>query len=150
MLRFINKFLSFILAFIIFFIIFISLLFLIIPQKKVSEISATKDVNSLESFVGFSRMRSPLKESTDGKNAVAVFNVWVEYERGDTHFYEELASKRDRLRVKMIEYFSERTQEELEALGEEEMKKELTSLLNAELMLNKIQHLYFSELIYLN
>lgn len=151
MLKAINKFLSFILAFIFFFIILISLLFLLSPQRKESKVTAEKEnITRKDSFVGFSRMRAALKESADEQSAVAIFNVWVEYEKGDTHFYEELASKRDRLRLKMIRFFGERTQKELEAMGEEEIKKELTSILNGSLMLNKIQNLYFSELIYLN
>ena len=49
----------------------------------------------------------------------------------------------------MIKYFDSHTAEELKTLGEERVKDELTALINAELVLDKITALYFSDYVFL-
>lgn len=68
----------------------------------------------------------------------------------DEEFFEELVQKKRRLRSVFLDYFALHSKDELIAIGETKVKEELIEKLNAELMLGKIDVLYFNEYIFLN
>ncbi|MBO7135098.1 MAG: hypothetical protein J6V73_00570, partial [Spirochaetaceae bacterium] len=68
----------------------------------------------------------------------------------DNAFFEELVQKKRRLRSVFLDYFALHSKDELIKMGEAAVKQELIEKLNAELMLGKIDVLYFDEYIFLN
>ncbi|NLK45704.1 MAG: hypothetical protein GX297_03515 [Treponema sp.] len=68
----------------------------------------------------------------------------------DEAFFEELVQKKRRLRSIILDYFTLHSKNELLTMGDTKVKQELIEKLNAELMLGKIDVLYFSEYIFLN
>ncbi len=68
----------------------------------------------------------------------------------DQAFFEELVQKKRRLRSVILDYFALHSKDELLNIGEAKVKQELIEKLNAELMLGKIDVLYFNEYIFLN
>ena len=68
----------------------------------------------------------------------------------DEEFFEELVQKKRCLRSVFLDYFALHSKDELLKIGETKVKQELIEKLNAELMLGKIEVLYFNEYIFLN
>ena len=67
----------------------------------------------------------------------------------DTEFYEELSRKNPEIKNIIIDYFKAYTKNQLIAMGEITIKNDLLQKINEQLVLNKIQNIYFSEFTYL-
>ncbi len=103
---------------------------------------------ALSVYSGFGRLRAVTRPGTNSPPASVIFTPWFACKE-DSAFYEELAQKSMILKNIMIKYFDSHTAEELKTLGEERVKDELTALINAELVLDKITALYFSDYVFL-
>ncbi|MDD6487230.1 MAG: hypothetical protein PUF61_09830 [Spirochaetales bacterium] len=68
----------------------------------------------------------------------------------DDAFFEELVQKKRKLRSVFLDYFALHSKDELLKMGDAKVKQELIEKLNAELMLGKIDVLYFEDYIFLN
>lgn len=102
-------------------------------------------------FAGLGRIRtSTLASKEGGARIPLVISVWFNYKKDDTQFYEELSSKSAQIKSLISAYFSKNTKEYFLNLGEENVKKQLLSIINEHLVLGKIENLYFSEYIFLN
>lgn len=66
----------------------------------------------------------------------------------DNAFYEELTQKVRKMRLIIGGYTEQYTRAELLHRGEDKIKSDLTDLINRELVLGKIEKLYFSEYIF--
>ncbi len=106
--------------------------------------NTSNEATSVYSQIGLLRCGT-----TDIPSIPIVVNPYFPYPSDDTAFYEELFKKNKKMRLVIIEYFESFTQNELSAKGEETIKLELIHLLNMELVLGKIENLYFAEYIFL-
>ena len=123
------------------------------PAQTVSQSGNSSAAESYAAFTGLGRIRTataPSGEKKDGAGIPVVVSPWFSYKAGDVEFYEELSRKSGILKNIIKEYFSQQTAETLHKKGEERIKSELCAELNAQLTLNKIQALYFSEYIFLD
>lgn len=77
-----------------------------------------------------------------------VITPYFRYRAEDAAFYEELTQKVRKLRLVIAEYAAQQTREDFFNKGEEKIKKDLTDLINRELVLGKIETLYFSDYIF--
>ncbi len=102
------------------------------------------DSTSVYSQIGLLRC-----STADTPSIPVVVNPYFPYPTADTAFYEELFKKNQKLRYIFTNYFETYTQQELLAAGEDVIKKALIERINAELVLGKIDELYFSEYIFL-
>lgn len=123
------------------------------PAQTVSQSGNSSVAESYASFTGLGRIRTATAPSDEKKSSTGVpvvVSPWFSYKAGDVEFYEELSRKSGILKNIIKEYFSQQTEEMLRKKGEDRIKSELCAELNAQLTLNKIQALYFSEYIFLD
>ncbi len=80
---------------------------------------------------------------------MVILRPWFSYSDDGKDFYEELSRKSAAIKEAILSYFLLHTESELHALGEEAIKTELTELINGQLVLGRIDSLYFSEYIFL-
>lgn len=87
-----------------------------------------------------------LRASTaDIERYVIVISPWIPYPEDNIPFREELVSKKRAIRTLILRWFSERTLAEITEQGEEGVKAALIREINALLVLDKIEALWFSE-----
>ena len=77
-------------------------------------------------------------------------NPWLEYDESDTQLYEELDRKLVAVKAVFNAYFSSKTKNELVSMTEEQIKNEILSQINSNLVLGKISKIYFKDYIFLN
>jgi flagellar basal body-associated protein FliL len=97
-------------------------------------------------FTGIGRLRIAL---TGGEPATALLSIIFPYPGVDRAFTEELVAKAPVFRSIAIAYFAAFSADELRNLDEAAAKTELLRRFNAELLLGKIEVLYFNELMIL-
>ncbi len=85
----------------------------------------------------------------DEKPIALVVTPSFEYPTNDTAFYEEIFRKNQKLTLLIKNYFQNFTKQELLEQGEIKIKKSLIELINAELVLGKIDTMYLTEYIFL-
>ena len=110
---------------------------------RVEKKSGTK--NTVYSDIG--RLRAI---TADVPPVSLVITPFFTFPTADNAFFEELVQKKRRLRSVFLDYFALHSKDELIKMGEAAVKQELIEKLNAELMLGKIDVLYFNEYIFLN
>lgn len=108
--------------------------------------------NKMAAYTGLSRIRAVTKPESNTENDIGtplVITPWFTYPENDTAFYEEIARKSGVMQNIIILYFANYTEMELMAKGEDKIKNDLLSELNAQLMLGKIPNIYFTDYIFL-
>ena len=118
-------------------------------SKSSFEVSESKD-DTLKVFAGLGRIRCSLKPEGDTDvRCPVVISPWFNYDKNDIQFYEELSKKAPLFKSLISSYFANRTKTHFQKIGEEQVKKEILSILNEHLVLGKIDELFFSEYIFL-
>ncbi|WP_428770976.1 hypothetical protein V1L52_03785 [Treponema sp. HNW] len=96
----------------------------------------------------FSHVGTIRCSTSDTPPVPLVITPYFRYSAEDRAFYEELTQKVRKIRLIIGEYTEQYTRAELLRRGEEKIKNDLTDLINRELVLGKIENLYFSEYIF--
>ncbi len=110
----------------------------------------TSIANSPNSKTSVYTQIGTLRCSTSDDPAIPlVVSPYFPYPTDDVVFYEELFKKNLKLRSLITSYFENFTQKELLETGEQNVKQELITIINAELVLGSIDTLYFAEYIFL-
>ena len=118
-------------------------------SKPSFEVSKSKD-DTLKVFAGLGRIRCSLKPEGDTDvRCPVVISPWFNYDKNDIQFYEELSKKAPLFKSLISSYFANGTKTHFQEIGEEQVKKEILSILNEHLVLGKIDELFFSEYIFL-
>ena len=118
-------------------------------SKSSFEVSKSKD-DTLKVFAGLGRIRCSLKPEGDTDvRCPVVISPWFNYDKNDIQFYEELSKKAPLFKSLISSYFTNGTKTHFQEIGEEQVKKEILSILNEHLVLGKIDELFFSEYIFL-
>ena len=118
-------------------------------SKSSFEVSESKD-DTLKVFAGLGRIRCSLKPEGDTNvRCPVVISPWFNYDKNDIQFYEELSKKAPLFKSLISSYFANGTKTHFQKIGEEQVKKEILSILNEHLVLGKIDELFFSEYIFL-
>ena len=118
-------------------------------SKSSFEVSESKDA-TLKVFAGLGRIRCSLKPEGDTDvRCPVVISPWFNYDKNDIQFYEELSKKAPLFKSLISSYFTNGTKTHFQEIGEEQVKKEILSILNEHLVLGKIDELFFSEYIFL-
>ena len=155
----INKILSIILLALFAVLLFMTITAFISVKKKTKknlqnskssfEVSESKD-DTLKVFAGLGRIRCSLKPEGDTDvRCPVVISPWFNYDKNDIQFYEELSKKAPLFKSLISSYFTNGTKTHFQKIGEEQVKKEILSILNEHLVLGKIDELFFSEYIFL-
>lgn len=115
------------------------------PNAAHPVIATAEHTLPTNTYSGFGRLRALTRPTEDTSSATVVFTPWISYKNEDSAFYEELTQRSGMLKKAMIHYFDSHSLAELNALGEERVKEELAAVVNENLILDKIDSLYFSE-----
>ena len=103
------------------------------------------DIDGFEIFDGIGKLRL---STCDAEPVPFVLSVYFYYPTADTLYYEELCTKTRSLKSAIVSYFSEQTKAQLQKKGESTIKMQLKSILNKELVLGKIDELFFGEYLF--
>lgn len=117
----------------------------------ISQIRGADTKEELREFKELGTLRAltkPEEEVSTGVNLVVT--PWFSYTNADSAFYEELSHKKKSIKTIFLNYFSNHTQKELFSLGEKNVKEELLSLVNSNLVMGKIKAIYFDDYIFLD
>ncbi|MCR5764034.1 MAG: hypothetical protein K6G00_11705 [Treponema sp.] len=108
--------------------------------KTSSKVSAFNELGQIRTIT-----KSPDNEHT---GVLVIVNPWFSYNANDTILLEELSQKSQQEKAIIINYFGQNTKADLLAKGEDTVKEEIKNLLNEQMILGKIQQVYFSEYIF--
>ena len=148
----INRVLFILLGIITFTIIFVSLFHFL--NKPNNEVKYRKIDNPIEIqkkidyslFSDFGRLRT---YTCDNPQIPVVILPFLSYQTENTFLYEELCQKQRKIKSIILQYFTQKTQEELFSLGEETVKTQILTLINNEVSMGKIESIFFEEYIFL-
>ncbi|MBR1912505.1 MAG: hypothetical protein IJ828_09150 [Treponema sp.] len=108
--------------------------------KANSRVSAFNELGQIRTIT-----KSPDDEHT---GTLLVVTPWFSYDASNTILQEELSQKSQQEKAIIINYFGQNTKSELLAKGEDSVKDEIKALLNEQLILGKIQNIFFKEYIF--
>ena len=114
-----------------------------LPQTPAKEkFSSYKEIGQLRAVT------LPQKNKANG--TTVVIKPILSYTKDDQDFFEELSRKNMAIKTIFTQYFSSETAESFKKKGEAKIKNELLERLNKTFVLNKVQDIYFEELIFLD
>lgn len=88
-------------------------------------------------------------KTADAEPVTVVVSPFMPYPSDDIAFREELVQKTRTLRASMLGWFASHTFSEINKLGEDGVKRELIAVINANLVLGRIETVYFDEFMVL-
>lgn len=92
-----------------------------------------------------------LRAITAGSEPVTVVvSPFIPYPSADLAFREELVQKTRILRTSILGWFAARSLSDIAKLGEDGVKRELLAVINANLVMGRIEVLYFDEFMVLD
>ncbi len=113
------------------------------PQKPLKD--------NLYSYKNLGRIRAVTATEKNKKSGTTVvLTPLISYTKDDKEFFEELSRKNTMIKSVFVNYFSARTISQLKSKTDQQIKTELLAELNEILVLNKIQDIYFEDLIFLD
>ncbi|MCR4579389.1 MAG: hypothetical protein K5681_03480 [Treponema sp.] len=122
----------------------------LIASGKAENLAKPADTSDVTYFELGTLRISTLNEDEENMMGVGmVLSPWLAYPAGDSIFYEELMRKKGLLRGIFLQYFSEKTKEEILSISEEATIEKLKTLVNNELSLGKTSDIYFTDYLFL-
>lgn len=126
----------------------------IVPQPTQKEIESLNKRSSekIAAYTGIGRIRVVTlpEENEDKAGTPVVITPWFSYSEENIELYEELSKKRLLFIGIITNYFSEKTEKQLLTYTEEKIKADLLTEINNQLVLGKIENLFFTEFIFLD
>ncbi len=118
------------------------------PQQVVN--LSKKKGTGLEAYTELGQMRVVTRaEDSDGYGSILIVAPWFTYPEEDTELFEEIV-KKERMEKSVInEYFANRSRYQLLSMGEENVKNDILDLINQQLVLGKIEKIYFSQYLFI-
>lgn len=124
------------------------------PDPLPTEIESLNKKNGEEmaAFTGIPTIRTTtlkdVNKDPEDTGSILVISPWFSYPQDDTEFYEELSRKRTLITSIITYYFSSRTKAQILSQDEQTIKADLTTEINSQLSLGKINQLFFTEFIF--
>lgn len=122
------------------------------PKSNPKMVTQSPNDASLATFTGIKQIRALTKANPQDENDIGtpvVITPWFTYPKDDTAFHEELARKSGTMSSIIVGYFADRTEAELLDSGERGVKNDLLDLINTQLVLGKINEIYFTDYLFL-
>lgn len=116
------------------------------PQEVLRMVQKEKPAQNAVLFSEIGQLRLV---TADPQPLTIILTPFFPYNGSDTAFQEELMYKTRSMRTIIQEYFAQSLQSNLKERGENAVKEDLITALNAELVLGSISNLYFSEYMFL-
>lgn len=119
-------------------------------QNDSAQVSGEESGTDDYDFAVFDGIGTLRLSTCDAEPVPIVLSVYFYYPVNDSLYYEELCSKARSLKAVISGYFAGQTVAQLQKRGESTVKAQLRNLLNKELVLGKIEELYFGEYLFFN
>lgn len=117
--------------------------------SQISQLSdKTEKMNAFKELGSIRALTKPEEDVATGVNLVVT--PWFSYEESDSSFTEELSHKKQAFKTVILNYFASYTKKQLYSKGEKSVKYELLELINQNLVMGKIQAVYFDDYIFLD
>ena len=117
------------------------------PERLIS--ASRKSDKRLNAYTELGQIRTITKSPDDSHTgALLIVEPWFSLAAGDTPLLEELKQKRRKEQNIIENYFGMYTESELKAKGLTQIKEELCALINEQLVLGKIENVYFTEYMF--
>ncbi len=147
----INLFLISLAVIILFAIIFISAFYFFNKsnQNKYRKVDNPTEIQKnidYSLFSDFGRLRT---YTCDNPQIPVVILPFLSYKTENIFLYEELCQKQRKIRSIILQYFTQKSQDELFLLGEESVKAQILTLINDEVSMGKVESIFFEEYIFL-
>ena len=148
----INRILFILLEIIVFVIILISLFHFLYKTNNTNKYRKIDNPTEIQKnieyslFSDFGRLRT---YTCDTQQIPVVILPFLSYKSENTFLYEELCQKQRKIKSIILQYFTQKTQEELFSLGEEKVKLEILTQINDELSMGNIESIFFEEYLFL-
>lgn len=148
----INRILFILLGIIVFVIILISLFHFLYKTNNTNKYRKIDNPTEIQKnieyslFSDFGRLRT---YTCDTQQIPVVILPFLSYKSENTFLYEELCQKQRKIKSIILQYFTQKTQEELFSLGEEKVKLEILTQINDELSMGNIESIFFEEYLFL-
>lgn len=118
--------------------------------KAVSLMAPSEDSETAYFELGALRILTGSTETDeDSEQPLLVISPWLAYSAGDTVFYEELVRKRGIIKGIFMNYFSQRTKNQLLSETEQKIEVVIKDEINEQLSLGQISDIYFTDYIFL-
>lgn len=119
------------------------------PSPKQIINASIKNNSRVSAFTELGQIRTITKSPDDTHTGtMVIISPWFSYEANDTILLEELSQKSQQEQAIIINYFGQNTKTELLAKGEDKVKEEIKNLLNEQLILGKIQKVFFDQYLF--
>lgn len=119
------------------------------PEQIIT--ASRKSDKRLNAYTEIGQIRTITKSPDDAHTGtLLIIEPWFSLAAGDTPLLEELKQKTMQARTLIENYFGTYTESELKSKGQNKIKEELCTLINAHLVLGKIENVYFTEYLFFN
>ena len=110
-------------------------------QKQEQEESS----KNFDSYLNLGVLRITTKEDEENKTtALIILEPWFSYTNTDPAFQEEVTTKKTNFKTIVLDFFVNRTANQVKAMGEDLLKSQLLELANKELVLGKFSAVFFA------
>lgn len=116
-------------------------------EATIAQAEAKEEKSERGVFSSIGQLRLSTEDADD---FIVILRPYFFYPKSDTDFFEELVTKNQKMRFLITEYFSKKTKDYIISTKEANIKSDLLSILNEELVLGYITELYFDEYIFLD
>ena len=108
------------------------------PQKQ------EESSKNFDSYLNLGVLRITTKEDEENKTtALIILEPWFSYDNTDPAFQEEVTTKKTNFKTIVLDFFANRTANQVKAMGEDLLKSQLLELANKELVLGKFSAVFF-------
>lgn len=117
------------------------------PEKVIN--LSKKKSSKLAAYNSIGQMRPVTKpEGSGDSGTLLIVSPWFSYPEGDIQLFEEIAQKDRLIKTIISNYFMSYTKSDLISKGEKKIKEELREQINNQLVLGKINSVYFDQYIF--
>lgn len=114
--------------------------------KKQEQEESSKNFDSYLNL-GELRISTKIDEETQ-TTALIILEPWFSYTSTDPAFQEEITKKKASFKTIVLDFFENRTANQVKAMGEDLLKSQLLELANKELVLGKFSSVFFDDYLF--
>lgn len=101
------------------------------------------------SYLNLGELRITTKIDEENQTtALIILEPWFSYTSTDPAFQEEITTKKANFKTIVLDFFANRTANQVKAMGEDLLKNQLLELANKELVLGKFSAVFFDDYIF--
>lgn len=129
-----------------------------IQQAKKEQLTQQEDKSTqkqedsswdFDSYLNLGELRITTKIDEENQTtALIILEPWFSYTSTDPAFQEEVTTKKANFKTIVLDFFANRTANQVKAMGEDLLKNQILELANKELVLGKFSAVFFDDYIF--